>query len=294
MMFGVCMSVVNIVHFKRYSNLFFEFLPQLIFLVALFFYMAFLMFAKWVLYDPISEELRFKPGCAPSVLNTFINMLLFKHSKMEEGCHEYMFEGQEILQWCLVLIALLCIPIMLFGKPLYTKLCLGKKEKYGSKAYSNGDASQDIELQNVPTMSQTAASTEQDHENDFGELMIHQSIHTIEYVLSTISHTASYLRLWALSLAHSQLSEVLWSRVLRMGLRANEDNYIKSIVLFFTFAAWAFFTICILVLMEGLSAFLHTLRLHWMEFMSKFYRGEGYIFQPFYFKTILDTEDAEE
>lgn len=60
--------------------------------------------------------------------NMFINMMLFKHSKPLDGCNEYMFDAQETLQTVFIIVALICIPWMLLGKPLY--IMCSKKNNY--------------------------------------------------------------------------------------------------------------------------------------------------------------------
>ena len=42
--------------------------------------------------------------------------------------------------------------------------------------------------------------------------------------------------------------------------------------------------ICVLLRMDVMEVMLHTVRLHWVEFMSKFFEGEGYAYTAFSFE----------
>ncbi|KAL7022200.1 hypothetical protein ACKWTF_012176 [Chironomus riparius] len=292
MIFGVVVGLFNHRYFKNTMNIYTEFIPQMIFLIFLFFYMTTLMFIKWTKYSASNPDPH-SAHCAPSILITFINMVLFKKSTvLTEACETpFMFAGQEFLQKVLVLSAFICIPWMLFAKP-FIIMQERKKQQHQPILPFNGEG-QDVEnsgAQSVPPADQSQTGGHGNEE--MSEIFIHQGIHTIEYVLGSVSHTASYLRLWALSLAHAQLAEVLWNMVLQNGLKTG--GAIGGVAVWAIFAFWAVLTVGILVLMEGLSAFLHTLRLHWVEFQSKFYSGLGYAFQPFAFESILEGGGSSE
>ncbi|NWT05444.1 VPP3 ATPase, partial [Mionectes macconnelli] len=301
--FGVVLGVFNHLHFKQRHRLVLEFLPEMIFLLALFGYLVFLIFYKWIKFSAANSLV------APSILIHFIDMFLFTSNAENLP----LYQGQVPVQTVLVVLALASVPVLLLGTPLYLwcrQRALTVVRLAGACGWLSGEVQGGhISLPAGAVLVQPAATGEQEpllegqeagnsvnatkedvesgghspdaKHADFSEIFMHQAIHTIEYCLGCISNTASYLRLWALSLAHAQLSEVLWTMVMRNGFVGL--SYVGGVVLVPVFAAFAVLTVAILLVMEGLSAFLHALRLHWVEFQNKFYVGAGYKLCPFAF-----------
>ncbi|ELP84000.1 vacuolar proton ATPase, putative [Entamoeba invadens IP1] len=71
-------------------------------------------------------------------------------------------------------------------------------------------------------------------------------------------------------IAHAELSAVFLEKefYLLLGIKI-------CVTIFVGFAVWAMITLAILIGIESLSAFLHTLKLHWIEFQNKFNVGDG-------------------
>ncbi|MCR6669023.1 MAG: hypothetical protein NDF51_03385 [archaeon YNP-WB-040] len=90
--------------------------------------------------------------------------------------------------------------------------------------------------------------------------------HTFEAAISSLSHTVSYGRILALSLSHGMLSQLLSSAAPALGA-------LGYIVL-------AIGTIFLVMALEGLVSFTHVLRLTWVEFGFKYFRGGGREYKP--------------
>ncbi|XP_022595188.1 V-type proton ATPase 116 kDa subunit a isoform X2 [Seriola dumerili] len=285
MLFGVTLSLFNHLYFQKPLNIYLGFIPEIVFMASLFGYLVILVFYKWVAYDARTSR------DAPSLLIAFINMFLFNYN---DPSNKPLYRGQAAVQSLLVVIALACVPCMLIVKTLVLRRqYLWRKhlgtQNFGGIRVGNGPTEDEAEIIQHDQLSQHSEEepeAREEEEFNFADVAVHQAIHTIEYCLGCISNTASYLRLWALSLAHAQLSEVLWSMVMHIGLSSSSlGGFVLLAIVFYFFAV---LTVAILLIMEGLSAFLHALRLHWVEFQNKFYSGQGFKFLPFTFESILD------
>jgi len=265
-------------------------------MMVFFGYMVFLIIYKWCLPWGTLTYLH----TTPSLITILIKMILSPGS-LDETTTIYDSKLQKNVQVAFVLLMVISVPWMLVPKVFLLKrkhrLQMEKEQK--EHAHSHG---MDIENRghgegHGPTLlkdqSEEKLDTAVQHqlqkhqkdghgseeEFDTGEVFIHQLIHTIEYVLGTVSNTASYLRLWALSLAHSQLSQVFYAKTLQSSLAGTSAmNIIESVLTCFLFLM---FTAGVLMLMDVMECFLHALRLHWVEFQSKFYYADGVEFEAF-------------
>ena len=239
MTFGLILRCSNALYYRSKVDFWFEAVPQVIFMVSLFGYMVFLIMAKWCInwFGGPSES----PGSPPSLIDTLINIAL-KPSSIDPP--DKMFAGQGSFQQFVLFVAFLTVPVMLFAKPYFLS-----RPKEGEEG---------------------KAKSEDGHghggggHHSFGELFIHQAIETIEFVLGTVSNTASYLRLWALSLAHSQLATVFWERALVASVQTESFFYIVI-----GYSVFSGITTGVLLIMDVLECFLHALRLHWVEFQVR-------------------------
>ncbi|XP_061581193.1 T cell immune regulator 1, ATPase H+ transporting V0 subunit a3b [Cololabis saira] len=279
MTFGVSLSFFNYCHFGQLSSVFFVLIPELMFMVCLFGYLVFMVIFKWIAYGPAQSKV------APSILIHFIDMFLFT----DNPDNPQLYTGQLVVQKVLVVVALCSVPVLLLGKPTWEYITFKSRRRHVHREEDRHLLVGDEGSVNTRE-GEVEGGAPEEEEFDTADVFMHQAIHTIEYCLGCISNTASYLRLWALSLAHAQLSEVLWVMVMRIALRWK--GYVGSAVLFVIFAFFALLTVAILLVMEGLSAFLHALRLHWVEFQNKFYSGAGYKFSPFSFTSLINASAA--
>eukprot|EP00951_Prasinocladus_malaysianus_P032622 scaffold318591_cov49-Prasinocladus_malaysianus.AAC.1 len=271
---GIVCSYFNHAFFKDKLSMYAEFVPQILFLNALFGYLSFLITFKWI------------TGATADLYNIMIYMFLSPGSLDDAN---KMFPGQAPFQVFLVLLALVCVPWMLIPKPLILKK-RHEQVMYAPARRMSEDSSDTARL----TIEEPPGDGHHGEKFEFGEVMVHQMIHTIEFVLGAVSNTASYLRLWALSLAHAQLSAVFYDMVfmlpISMGAAEGASDGLSVVMIVVGWFVWALATIGVLMIMESLSAFLHALRLHWVEYQNKFYHGDGYAFAPYAF-TEVDKEE---
>lgn len=280
MVFGICMSLVNHCHTKNIIKIVFEFIPRVTFMLCTFGYMIFMIVYKFTV-DWSQNPL---PLGAPNLIQVMIELFLSPGNVSDENQLFEDLDKQASLQFGLLVTALCMIPFLFFAVPCITHRCASNhSEPHSEYAALSVQQKEDPEHgydQSISLRHDSSGAEGQSHgEHTFSDDLIHNGIHSIEFILGCVSNTASYLRLWALSLAHSQLSEVFWRMcIMQYGLELKSFPFVVVGV-----SLWMCLTFFVLLTMDVLECFLHALRLHWVEFQNKFYNADGHAYQPFVF-----------
>lgn len=173
MIFGIALGLSNHFYFHDYLSIYTKFIPQIMFFTLLFGYLVILIFIKWIMYGPFKSENK-GIHCAPNILITFINMMLFKSEIQKDACPTEMYENQYQIQMVFVLLALVCVPWLLV---IRTMGLIGQEN---SKKKDLGKAESLSLLPGVKSVIH-----EEKHEPT-SEIVIHQGIETIEFVLGKV------------------------------------------------------------------------------------------------------------
>jgi V/A-type H+-transporting ATPase subunit I len=104
---------------------------------------------------------------------------------------------------------------------------------------------------------------------------------SIEILIESLDHTISFGRLAALSLTHSALNYMF----LILGGAGHSYFSLQSIPIIMIGTILA-------LTIEGLIIFVHTLRLHWVEWLPSFYSGKGIPFKPIKRNSILTEQST--
>lgn len=166
MSLGILMKGFNYMHFCQPIEFLFEFIPQLTLMLCLFGYMDYLIIVKW-LTPWVGIE-----GGAPAIIGTMIGMFL-KMGNIPDGTIPLLesAEYQKHISNKLLLIGLVCVPTMLFVKPLYWLLTHkdpGHHQKQGHSALLSHDSDEEIEMQQVDGKNKPGRADE-DHKDHFDD-----------------------------------------------------------------------------------------------------------------------------
>ena len=299
MVLGIFLKGINAIFELNIVELLFIFLPQIVLMLILFGYMDFLIFMKWSM-DFKNIEYR-----APDI-KSFLMSIFLKFGKLPSTGYDedWLFftdrASLEKMHTYILIISIVCIILMLFPKMFLNYLFAKKKYKNKNKNKiinnigiindnegENNDGKMNMKENLILDNNENENNIQENEEPKFSDFMVACIIETIEFVLGTVSNTASYLRLWALSLAHSQLSVVFFSKTLGFAGTVSTNPIINGILLSIAYFMFASLTIGVLLFMDLMECALHTLRLHWVEFQNKFYKADGYTFKPFCFSQAI-------